>query len=149
MIRFRLDPQSGVPFYRQITDQIQAGIASGALRPGEKLPTVRQLAVDLAVNYNTALRAYKELEIRGVLVTQQGSGTFVGTGRVSIDEVERRKRLNRLLDEMSGRAGSLGLTLGELAAGLNERLAAIASTEEAAASGPGGDSAEPDGRGRS
>ena len=78
-VRFQLDTASGVPFYRQVIDQVLAGIATGALSRGERLPTVRALAVELAVNLNTVARAYKELEIRGVLATQQGSGTFVAS----------------------------------------------------------------------
>ena len=80
--RFSLDIQSGVPVYRQIIDQVQAGIATGALASGHQLPTVRQMAVDLAINPNTVLRAYRELEIRGVLETQQGTGTFISHRQV-------------------------------------------------------------------
>ena len=77
MITLRLSPNSGVPIYRQIQDQIRYGIASGLLRAGEQLPTVRALAVELAVNPNTVIKAYSELEREGVLTTEQGSGTFV------------------------------------------------------------------------
>jgi GntR family transcriptional regulator len=122
-VRFQLDPASGVPFYRQVIDQILAGIATGALERGERLPTVRALAVDLAVNLNTVARAYKELEIRGVLSTQQGNGTFVAHTAVSIDEVERRRRLVQLLDEFLARAAAQGLTLGEIRDALGEREA--------------------------
>src|ERR1039458_9637119 len=86
--RFTHDLQSGVPVYRQMIDQVQAGIATGALSPGRQLPTVRQVAVDLAINPNTVLRAYRELEIRGVLETQQGTGTFISRQKVKYDEVE-------------------------------------------------------------
>lgn len=120
-IRFQLDSASGVPFYRQILDQILAGIATGALQRGERLPTVRALAVELAVNLNTVARAYKELEIRGVLATQQGSGTFVGAGEISIDEVERRRRTAQLVDEFLARAAAQGLTLREVRQALAER----------------------------
>jgi GntR family transcriptional regulator len=120
-LRFQLDAASGVPFYRQIIDQVLAGIATGSLRRGERLPTVRALAVDLAVNLNTVARAYKELEIRGVLATQQGSGTFVASEAVSIDDVERRRRIAQLLDEFLARAAAQGLTLGEIRAALAER----------------------------
>jgi len=123
-LHFQLDPASGVPFYRQIIDQVLAGIATGALVRGERLPTVRALAVDLAVNLNTVARAYKELEIRGALATQQGSGTFVASQAVSIDEVERRRRLTQLLDEFLARAAAQGLTLGEIRDALAEREAA-------------------------
>src|SRR6266700_6786027 len=87
---FRLDPHSGVPVYRQIIDQVLAGMAAGALAGGDQLPTVRQVAVDLAINPNTVVRAYRELEIRGVIETQQGMGTFVSQQKVKRDEVERR-----------------------------------------------------------
>ena len=121
-IRFRIDSASGVPFYRQILDQILVGIATGALQPGERLPTARPLAVDLAVNLNTVARAYKELEIRGVLATQQGNGTFVAaTAEVSLDEVERRRRLGQLLDEFLARAAAQGLTLNEVRQALSDR----------------------------
>ncbi len=64
-----------MPVFRQIIDQVQAGIATGSLKYGDQLPTVRQTAVDLAINPNTVLRAYREMEIRGIVDTQQGTGT--------------------------------------------------------------------------
>ncbi|MGD8500819.1 MAG: GntR family transcriptional regulator, partial [Phycisphaerales bacterium] len=76
MVEFKLDLKSGVPFHRQIVDQIRYGIASDRLMPGEQLPTVRELAVHLQVNPNTVRKAYSELEILGILDTQQGTGTF-------------------------------------------------------------------------
>src|SRR3972149_1237497 len=108
-INFRLDPASGVPFYRQVIDQILAGIATGALAPGEQLPTVRTLAVELQVNLNTVAKAYKELEIRGVLTTQQGSGTYIAPVQVERDEVERRRLVVQLVDEFLARAAAAGL----------------------------------------
>ena len=74
---FSLDPHSGVPVYRQLIDQVQAGVAAGLLKPAQQLPTVRQVAVDLTINPNTVQRAYREMEIRGILETQQGTGTFI------------------------------------------------------------------------
>jgi GntR family transcriptional regulator len=112
--RFRLDLKSGVPVYRQIIDLVLGGIASGALAPGDQLPTVRQLAVDLAVNPNTVVRAYRELEIRGVLDTHQGTGTFVATKKVRQSEVERQRRLNQIAGEFVARAGAEGFTVAEL-----------------------------------
>src|SRR5579862_5722983 len=112
---FRLDQQSGVPVYRQIIDQVQAGIASAALSSGNQLPTVRQVAVDLAINPNTVLRAYRELEIRGVLETQQGTGTFIAERKVKKDDNERTRALNQLVSEFVARAGAGGFTVRELA----------------------------------
>ena len=119
-IRFRLDAQSGVPAYRQIIDQVQGGLASGALVAGDQLPTVRQLAVDLAVNPNTVLRAYRELEIRGVLDTQQGTGTFIADRKLMQDDAERSRALDQLVAEFVARAGAGGFTVRELAARLSE-----------------------------
>lgn len=81
MIKFLLDYSSGMPIYRQIIDQIRFGIASGQLKLGEQLPTVRALAVELKVNLNTVSKAYKELEIKNILETQQGTGTFISKNR--------------------------------------------------------------------
>jgi GntR family transcriptional regulator len=122
--RFRLDADSGVPVYRQIIDQVQGGLASGALASGDQLPTVRQVAVDLAINPNTVLRAYRELEIRGVLDTQQGTGTFVSDRKVKHDEPERTRVLDQLVTEFVARAGAGGFTVRELIerlSGLDDR----------------------------
>ena len=111
---FRLDVRTGVPVYRQMIDQILGAIAAGQLGPGDKLPTVRQVAVDLAINPNTVVRAYKEMEIRGVLTTQQGSGTFISDAPVKPDEVVRRRRLSQFAGDVAERAGAEGYSLGEL-----------------------------------
>lgn len=118
---FRLDLRSGVPVYRQIIDQVMGGIATGALAPGHQLPTVRQVAVDLSINPNTVMRAYRELEIRGTLETQQGTGTFISHQKVKRDEVERRRLLSQLAGEFAARAGAAGFTLDELLEELHER----------------------------
>ena len=73
----RIDPESRVPLYAQIVEQIQAHIAAGQLTPGDQLPTIRQLAADLRINFNTVVRAYLELEREGLISTQRGRGTFV------------------------------------------------------------------------
>src|ERR1700749_767401 len=105
---FALDQQSGVPAYRQIIDQVLGGIAAGRLRAGDQLPTVRQLAVDLSINPNTVVRAYRELEIRGIIETQQGTGTFISKQKVKRDDVQRQKRLSQIAGEFVARAGREG-----------------------------------------
>ena len=121
LFRFRLDNDSGVPVYRQLIDQVQAGIATGSLSMGHQLPTVRQVAVDLAINPNTVMRAYRELEIRGVLDTQQGTGTFIASQRPQIDDADRVRRLDQLIDEFVARAGAGGFTLAEIQEALRKR----------------------------
>src|SRR6266542_3251518 len=113
-VGFRLDLHSGVPVYRQIIDQVLAGMAAGILTPGDQLPTVRQVAVDLSINPNTVVRAYRELEIRGVIETQQGTGTFVAHKKIKQDEVERQRRLTQIVTEFVARAGSGGFTVADL-----------------------------------
>jgi GntR family transcriptional regulator len=112
--QFGLDPHSGVPVYRQIIDQVTGGIAAGALAGGDQLPTVRRLAVDLAINPNTVIRAYRELEIRGVLETQQGTGTFISHRKTPRNDAARQRRLSQLAGECAARAGSEGFTVEEL-----------------------------------
>src|SRR5579863_5759831 len=104
-MRFRLDLKSGVPVYRQIIDQVHGARASGAVRPGDQLPTVRQLAVDLAINPNTVVRAYRELELTGALTTHQGTGTFIADAKVEQPEGERDRKLDQLVAEFASRAG--------------------------------------------
>jgi GntR family transcriptional regulator len=115
---FRLDAHSGVPVYRQLIDQVQAAIASGTLAAGDQLPTVRQVAVDLAINPNTVLRAYREMEIRGLLDSQQGTGTFIADRKVEYSQAEHDRKLGQLVGEFVSRAGSSGFTLEQLIAAL-------------------------------
>jgi GntR family transcriptional regulator len=117
---FRLDGHSGVPVYRQLIDQVQAAIASGVLGAGEQLPTVRQVAVDLAINPNTVSRAYREMEIRGLLDTQQGTGTFIADRKVEYSRDERERMLGQLVGEFVSRAGAAGFTLKQLMKVLRE-----------------------------
>jgi GntR family transcriptional regulator len=123
VFQFRLDQRSGVPVYRQLIDQVKAGIASGTLTTGDQLPTVRQLAVDLTINPNTVLRAYRELELGGLLETQQGTGTFVTEKKVRHDEAERSRQLNQIAGEFLARAGAAGFTAQELLENMREILA--------------------------
>lgn len=114
MIRFLLDYSSGVPVYRQIIDQIRFGIASGHLKLGEQLPTVRALAVELKVNLNTVSKAYKELEIKNVLETQQGSGTFINKTEQVVPDVEWEDKLKEICVQFSSVAFSYGFNLEEV-----------------------------------
>ena len=124
MIEFKLDPKSGIPFYRQIIDQIRYGIASGNWKVGEQLPTVRALAVDLKVNLNTISKAYKELEIQNVLETHQGTGTFIAPVKIEITDGERREKLVSICNEFQSIAASYGFTLEDVIAELQQRQGA-------------------------
>ncbi len=115
MITFQLDPKSGVPIYRQIQDQIRYGIASGLLNPGQQLPTVRALAVELSVNPNTVIKAYSELEHEGVLTSEQGSGTFVAAQpKQLLSEASRQAKLDSLCMEFLAQAARYGFSSEEI-----------------------------------
>ncbi len=115
-MRFALDQRSGVPIYRQIRDQVRFGLASGQLRPGEQLPTVRALSVELAVNPNTVIKAYTELEREGIVTSEQGTGTFVSLQPDSpITDEQRREKLRAMCLEFVGHAGAHGFSLKEIA----------------------------------
>jgi GntR family transcriptional regulator len=117
---FSLDHHSGVPIYRQIITQILYAIARGDLQPGTQLPTVRQLAVELSVNPNTIVKAYKELEIRGNLETQQGTGTFISDAEVTVTPRDKKRVLTALCKDVVVRAGAYGIELGEIIEALKE-----------------------------
>jgi GntR family transcriptional regulator len=112
--RFTLDLRSGVPVYRQIIDQVRAGMASGSLTAGDQLPTVRQLAVDLEINPNTVARAYRELELSGLLETHQGTGSFISTQKIRRADAERERQLSQLVGDCVSRAGAMGYTVDEV-----------------------------------
>jgi GntR family transcriptional regulator len=109
-----IDPSSGLPIYLQIAQQIKTAVAMGRLQPEDPLPSVRQLAVELAVNPNTVARAYLDLEIEGVIYKRQGAGTFVSGQGVEMSKGERRRVLNELLEKALVEGVNLGLTEREL-----------------------------------
>ena len=120
--RFAIDFHSGVPVYRQLIDQVRGGIASGALSAGDQLPTVRQLAVDLEINPNTVMRAYRELELGGLIETHQGTGTFIANKKIEKKSAERDRQLIQLAGEFAARVGAAGFAHEELIERLRELL---------------------------
>jgi GntR family transcriptional regulator len=114
LLEFTLDPKSGVPFYKQIILQIEMAIADGRLSCGDQLPTVRGLAVELQINPNTVARAYSELEIRGIINSQQGSGSFISDKKIEMSEIEREKILAEITRTFITKAASYGFSLKEI-----------------------------------
>ena len=122
-MRLKIDPESPVPIYVQIEEQVRALIAAGQLRPGDQLPTIRQLAVDLGVNYNTVARAYLELERAGVITTQRGRGTFVAGAPDEARQAQlRAEKLRALLRAAIDEALRLGYNRDEIAAAFQEEM---------------------------
>ncbi len=118
-----LDPASPVPLYRQLFEELRRRILLGALRPGEKLPTVRELAVLARVNRNTAARAIQALEQAGLVTSRVGRGTFV-TARAPASNRALERAVDDLLDRLIDEARRLGADPGTLPARLASRLAA-------------------------
>ena len=110
----RIDSSSGVPITRQIVDQIRAQCASGALRPGERLPSVRALARDVAVNQNTILRVYERLEAEGLIERRHGDGTYVGELSSSAQLKIQRELLKGEVERMVRHARTVGVSPDEI-----------------------------------
>lgn len=110
-LQFEIHPSSGVPIFRQIMDQVRAQIASGRLKAGDLVPSVRQMAVDLAVNMMTVSKAYSRLEADGVLERDRGTGMRVrAVGSVSARVADRQRELRELVEHVVTRGLQLGLT---------------------------------------
>ncbi len=116
---FVLDLTSGVPYYRQIIKQVEMAVSDGRLRQGSKLPTVRSLAVHLQINPNTVGRAYNEMEIRGIVNTQQGTGTFISDKQIEYSEEERAEILDSLVRSFLANASSYGFVVDDIIGHLN------------------------------
>jgi GntR family transcriptional regulator len=119
-----IDPSSGTPIYRQIVGQVTQAVASGVLRPGEKLPSVREMAVELAVNPNTIAKAYQELERDGVIETPRGKGSFIADREHTLSEGERLRQFAEGADRLVADAYRLRIDPERALAVLRERLAA-------------------------
>lgn len=113
-VSFSLNTASGVPFYRQIIQQIELAILSGRLVPGSRLPTIRSLAIDLKINPNTIAKAYNELEIRGLLVTQVGSGTYVSDKKPEEEDAKRKEVIKELINRFVEELGAIGVSIDEI-----------------------------------
>jgi len=122
-IRFSLDAASGVPFYRQIIQQIEHAILARKLEPGDRLPTIRSLAIELKINPNTIAKAYGELEIRGIVITQVGSGTYVSDRRPPEEDAE-------LVRKAGERVARFVRDMEEFGIGREEMLALIRDYRE-------------------
>ena len=100
-MQFRIDNASGRPVYQQIMDQIKRDIAMGRLIKNEKLPTVRQLAGQIAINPNTIAKAYRQLEQQGIIVTKAGAGAFVANLDSNLSRSVRKKLISEELERIA------------------------------------------------
>lgn len=129
-LKFELDFRTGAPIYEQIVEQVRSRIDSGALRPGDQLPTVRQLALELRVNFNTIARAYRMLDEAGLISTQQGRGTYILEADTPENSARlRRARLDDLINQFLSDASRHGYSLDEITAEVNIQLQKRKSVE--------------------
>jgi GntR family transcriptional regulator len=132
-----LDPKISIPLYQQIVEQVRGLVAVGALKAGDQLPTVRELAVRARVNRNTAARAIQQLEHEGVVRTRVGQGTFVAEGATRVDRETRGAAVDGALDRVIVEAHLAGVPLEELGWRLSRRIEGFRKRREGAAVNPG------------
>jgi GntR family transcriptional regulator len=118
----RIDPRSPTPLYAQISTRLRVAIAAGELRPGETLPSVRQLASQLRINPATVVQAYRALETEGLVSTRHGAGTFVLDVPAERKDTERSVEARRLVRDMVAEAGRLGISAAELRSAVDHEL---------------------------
>jgi GntR family transcriptional regulator len=123
-MELQIDPSSNLPIYAQVIDRVKHMVATGVLKPGDQLPTVRQLGVEMRVNPNTIARAYTELAREGVITTQQGRGTYIAEkpDAASLSRL-RRERLQAMVGRLVLEALSLGYQPQEVENALQVELA--------------------------
>jgi GntR family transcriptional regulator len=121
-MEFQVDPSTRLPIYRQLMDQVRLAVARGRLRPGSRLPSVRQLSRELVVNPNTIARVYTELERDGVLNTRPGLGVFVAEPQAELSASARRQRLAEIIDAFLTDAVHLGFTAEDVLAAVSKRI---------------------------
>jgi GntR family transcriptional regulator len=118
----RIDPRSPTPLYAQIAGRLRMAIAAGDLKPGDALPSVRQLAAQLRINPATVVQAYRDLEGQGLVASRQGAGTFVLDVPPDRQLAERTAEARRLVRDMLAEAGRLGISAGELREAVDNEL---------------------------
>ncbi|MEJ1933816.1 GntR family transcriptional regulator [Nostoc sp. NIES-2111] len=121
---FRLNPQSGVPIYLQLIEQVKHGIENGALRPGDQLPGIRKLAESIPMNPNTVAKAYKELEHMGLVELRQGSGAFIAEGLDTKELTDRMQSARPIVEKAIEKLLQLGLSEEEVRRLMEAELAA-------------------------
>lgn len=128
---FQINFKSGKPIYLQLVDQVKAAAASGALRVGEALPSIRPLAEELCINRNTIAKAYSELENLGIVETQPGRGSFLKSNNGTLRKEVRRKLLIAEIDQALVQAHHLQVPRNELLELIRERIDALENKQRA------------------
>ncbi len=122
-MRIQIDKASRVPIHDQIKEQIKGLIHAGQLKTGDQLPTMRELSIELAVNFNTVAHAYRELDGEGVITTRRGEGTFVAStpGAAEMRRI-RQKKLRELINALFNETDRLGYAVEEVKQAIDEQI---------------------------
>ncbi len=131
MLHFQIDAQAGMPVYRQVLDQIKYYVASGILKPGDRLPSIRELAQTLAVNPTTVVRVYADLEHEGVIEMQQGRGAFVTARSFRMTSGQRERKIRELARRLVVEAAQMGAPASQVLRAVQEELEELQEPEEA------------------
>lgn len=129
MLHFQINPHSGVPVYRQMVDQVKYYVASGGLKPGDQLPSIRELAQRLAVNPTTVVRVYSDLEHEGVIEMRHGKGAFVTAAGRRMSAGERERALRELARHLAVEAVQMGASTAQVLDCVREALADLRGAE--------------------
>jgi len=130
MLHFQINPHSGVPVYRQMIDQVKYYVASDALKAGDQLPSIRELAQSLTINPTTVVRVYTELEREGVIEMRHGKGAFVTASGRRMTANELDKTLRRLARHLAVEATQMGAPASQVLKVVREELADLRDAEE-------------------
>jgi GntR family transcriptional regulator len=130
MLHFQINSHSGVPVYRQMMDQVKYYVASGALKPGDQLPSIRELAQKLAINPTTVVRVYNDLEHEGIIEMRHGKGAFVADAGRRMTAAERKQTLRRLARQLAVEAVQMGVPASQVLQAVREELAELQDGEE-------------------
>jgi len=122
---FKIDPNSAKPVYQQLIDQVKYAVASGRLREGDRLGSIRDVAVQIRANRNTVARAYSDLEREGVIRSRPGQGSFISDSGPDIGQKRARKILSDAIDEVLAQARQFRLSQAELLSIVRERLSKV------------------------
>jgi GntR family transcriptional regulator len=130
MLHFQINPHSGVPVYRQMVDQVKYYIASETLKPGDQLPSIRELAQKLAVNPTTVVRVYSDLEHEGIIERRHGKGAFVASSGPRLGASERERAVRALARHLAVEAVQMGAPAAQVVRLVREELAELRGDEE-------------------
>jgi GntR family transcriptional regulator len=130
VLHFHIDPHSGIPIYRQLMDQVKYYAASAILKPGDMLPSIRQLSKDLAVNPTTIVKAYSELQHEGIIELRHGKGVFLTEVSRRMTALERGAALRRPARQLAMEASQMGVSEQEVLRVVKEELEKLRKPEK-------------------